>query len=142
MSTGKYIAPQVVENKFKESSFIEQIMVVGAGEKYAAAIICPAFHFLHSWCAKHKITFRDNIDLIQNPKVLERYQKEVDKINEGFGSYRQLKKFELTCQEWTPETGELSPTLKVKRKVLKKKYKIKLDRLYGYTDEDGHVGEG
>jgi len=142
MSTGKYIAPQVVENKFKESSFIEQIMVVGAGEKYAAAIICPAFHFLHGWCAKHKIAFRDNKDLIQNPKVLERYQKEVDEINKGFGNYRQIKKFELTCQEWTPETGELSPTLKVKRKVLKKKYKIKLDRLYGYTDEDGHVGEG
>ena len=140
MSTGKYIAPQVVENKFKESSFIEQIMVVGSGEKYAAAIICPAFHFLHGWCAKHKITFRDNKDLIQNPKVLERYQKEVDEINKGFGNYRQIKKFELTCQEWTPETGELSPTLKVKRKVLKEKYKIKLDRLYGYTDEDGLVG--
>jgi len=142
MSTGKYIAPQVVENKFKESSFIEQIMVVGSGEKYAAAIICPSFHFLHGWCAKHKITFRDNMDLIQNPKVLERYQKEVDEINKGFGNYRQIKKFELTCQEWTPETGELSPTLKVKRKVLKEKYKIKLDRLYGYTDEDGLVGEG
>lgn len=140
LSTGKYIAPQVVENKFKESSFIEQIMVVGAGEKYAAAIICPSFHYLHGWCAKHGIKFRDNKELIQNPKVLARYQKEVDKINKGLGNYRQLKKFELTCSEWTPETGELSPTLKVKRKVLKEKYKIKFDRLYGYTDEDGHVG--
>lgn len=140
LSTGKYIAPQVVENKFKESSFIEQIMVVGAGEKYAAAIICPSFHYLHGWCGKHGIKFRDNKDLIQKPKVLARYQKEVDKINKRLGSYRQLKKFELICSEWTPETGELSPTLKVKRKVLKEKYKIKLDRLYGYTDEDGHVG--
>ncbi|PLX04384.1 MAG: long-chain fatty acid--CoA ligase [Marinilabiliales bacterium] len=140
LSTGKYIAPQVVENKFKESSFIEQIMVVGAGEKYAAAIICPSFHYLHGWCGKHDVKFRDNKELIQNPKVLARYQKEIDKINKRLGNYRQIKKFELTCSEWTPETGELSPTLKVKRKVLKEKYKIKLDRLYGYTDEDGHVG--
>jgi len=140
LSTGKYIAPQVVENIFKESSFIEQIMVVGADEKYAAAIICPAFHFVHGWCARHGVKFQDNKDLIQHPKVIERFQKEVDKINQHLGTYRQLKKFELTCQEWTPETGELSPTLKVKRKVLKEKYKIKLDRLYGYTDEEGHVG--
>lgn len=140
LSTGKYIAPQVVENIFKESSFIEQIMVVGADEKYAAAIICPSFHFLHGWCAKHDVSFQNNKDLIQKPKVLARYQKEVEKINQSLGTYRQLKKFELTCQEWTPETGELSPTLKVKRKVLKEKYKVKLDKLYGYTDDDGHIG--
>ncbi len=140
LSTGKYIAPQVVENIFKESSFIEQIMVVGADEKFAAAIICPSFHFLHVWCTKHNVKFRDNKDLIQHPKVIERYQKEIDKINKKLGRHRQLKKFELTCQDWTPETGELSPTLKVKRKVLKEKYKIKLDKLYGYSSEDGHVG--
>jgi len=141
LSTGKYVAPQVVENTFKESQFIEQIMVVGEGEKYAAAIICPSFHYLHSWCAIHHVTFADNKDLIQKPKVIERYQKEVDKINQSLGRHRQIKKFELTCEEWTPETGELSPTLKVKRKFLKEKYKIKLDRLYGYTDEAGHVGD-
>jgi len=139
LSTGKYVAPQVVENKFKESQFIDQIMVVGQGEKYAAAIICPAFHFLHGWCSKHNIKFRDNTDLIHVPKVIERYQEEVDRINQSLGRHRQIKKFELTCQEWTPETGELSPTLKVKRRFLKEKYKIKLDRLYGYTDEAGDV---
>ena len=141
LSTGKYIAPQVAENIFKESSFIEQIMVVGANEKYAAAIISPAFHFLHGWCAIHNVKFQDNKDLIQHPKVIERYQKEIDKINENFGSHRQLKKFELVCQEWTPETGELSPTLKVKRRFLKEKYRIKLDRLYGYTEESGLIEE-
>ncbi len=140
LSTGKYVAPQVVENRFKESAFIEQIMVVGNGEKYAAAIICPAFHFLHGWCFKHKIKYKDNKDLIRNPKVIERYNKEVESINKELGNHRKIKKFELTCQDWTPETGELSPTLKVKRKFLKEKYKIKLDRLYGYTTEDGHVG--
>ena len=139
LSTGKYVAPQIVENRFKESSFIEQIMVVGEGEKYAAAIICPAFHFLHIWCNRYGIKYRDNKDLIQNPKVIERYQEEVDKINKTLGTHRQVKKFELTCNEWTPETGELSPTLKVKRKFLKDKYRIKFDRLYGYIDKSGMV---
>jgi long-chain acyl-CoA synthetase len=139
LSTGKYVAPQVVENKFKESSFIEQIMVVGEKEKYAAAIICPAFHYLHSWCAIHNITFQDNMDLIQKPAVIKRYQEEVDKINQHLGRHEQIKKFELVCQEWTPESGELSPTLKVKRRFLKEKYQVKLDRLYGYTEESGLV---
>lgn len=140
LSTGKYVAPQIIENLFKESSFIEQIMVVGEGEKYAAAIICPAFHFLHGWCHKHGIKFRDNMDLIQRPEVIDRFQQEVDTINKGLGNHRQIKKFELTCADWTPESGELSPTLKVKRKFLKEKYRVKLDRLYGYTEESGLLG--
>lgn len=140
LSTGKYVAPQVVENKFKESNFIEQIMVVGADEKYAAAIICPSFEFLHDWCSIHNIKYRDNLDLVQIPKVLERFQQEIDELNQSLSRHEQLKKFEITCQEWLPDTGELSPTLKVKRRFLKEKYKIKLDRMYGYTDELGHVG--
>ncbi|MFN8254698.1 MAG: AMP-dependent synthetase/ligase [Bacteroidales bacterium] len=140
LSTGKYLAPQVIENKFKESPFIEQIMVVGENEKYAAAIICPSFEYLHDWCSLHNIRYRDNKDLIQNPKVIERIQREVDIFNEQLGRHEQIKKFELTCQEWLPTTGELSPTLKLKRKFLAEKYKIKLSRLYGYTNEEGHVG--
>jgi len=140
LSTGKYIAPQVLENKLKESPFIEQIMVVGSSEKYAGAIICPSFEYLHDWCSIHNIKYRDNKDLIQNPKVIERIQKEIDQYNEQLGRHEQIKRFELTCQEWLPETGELSPTLKLKRKFLKDKYKIKLDRLYGYTEELGLVG--
>ncbi len=134
LSTGKYVAPQVVENKYKESSFIEGIMVVGDGEKYAAAVICPSFHFLHSWCSRYNISYRDNADLILKPKVLARYQKEVDKINAGLGRHRQIKRFELVADEWSPETGELSPTLKVKRRYLKKKYKDKFDALYENAD--------
>jgi long-chain acyl-CoA synthetase len=140
LSTGKYLAPQVIENKFKESPFIEQIMVVGENEKFAAAIICPSFEFMHKWCAIHNIHYRDNKDLIQIPDVISRIQKEVDKYNEQLGKHEQIKKFELTCQEWLPTTGELSPTLKLKRKFLFNKYKIKIDRLYGYTTEPGHVG--
>lgn len=140
LSTGKYIAPQLIENIFKESAFVEQIMIVGEGEKYASAIICPSFEFLHNWCNIHKISYRDNKDLIQIPEVIERFEEEVAKINSTLGRHRQVKKFELTCQEWLPETGELSPTLKVKRKYIKEKYKTKFDRMYGYTDDPGHVG--
>ena len=140
LTTGKYVAPQLVENRFKESPLIEQLLVVGEGEKFAAAIISPSFEYLHGWCFKNKITFRDNTDLIRNPRVLKRYQKEVDKINKTLGRHQQIKKFELTCREWTPETGELSPTLKLKRNYLKKLYKVKLDHIYGYTDDYGDLG--
>lgn len=140
LSTGKYVAPQLIENIFKESAFIEQLMIVGEGEKYAAAIICPAFPFLHQWCIKYNIKFRDNRELIQLPEVKQRFEIEVEKINQSLGRHEQVKKFELTCQDWLPETGELSPTLKLKRNYIKQKYRIKFDRMYGYTDEDGHVG--
>ncbi len=139
LSTGKYVAPQVVENHFKESPFIEQILVVGEGEKFAAAIISPNFHYLHGWCSRNNIKFRENTDLIHNPKVIARYQEEIDKINKHLGRHEQIKKFELTCREWTTETGELSPTLKLKRNYLKKVYKAKLDYLYGYSDDNGDL---
>ena len=140
LSTGKYVAPQIVENTFKESPLIEQILVVGEGEKFAAAVISPNFHYLHGWCFKNNIKFRDNTDLIHNEKVRARYQEEIDHINQTLGRHRQIKKFELTCREWTPETGELSPTLKLKRVYLKKLYKIKLDHIYGYTEDYGDLG--
>ena len=139
LSTGKYVAPQVVENHFKESPFIEQILVVGEGEKFAAAIISPNFHYLHGWCSRNNIKFRENTDLIHNPKVIARYQEEIDKINKHLGRHEQIKKVELTCREWTTETGELSPTLKLKRNFLKKQYKAKLDYLYGYSDNNGDL---
>jgi len=140
LSTGKYVAPQIVENRFKESPLIEQILVVGEGEKFAAAIISPNFHYLHGWCFKNGVKFRDNVDLIRHPKVLARYQEEIDRINKTLGRHRQIKKFALTCREWSTETGELSPTLKLKRNQLKKVYKVKLDNLYGYTDDYGDLG--
>ena len=140
LSTGKYVAPQIVENRFKESPLIEQILVVGEGEKFAAAIISPNFHYLHGWCFKNNVKFRDNTDLVRHPKVLARYQEEIDRINNTLGRHRQVKKFELTCRDWTTETGELSPTLKLKRNHLKKLYKVKLDHIYGYTEDYGDLG--
>ncbi len=141
LSTGKYVAPELIENKMKESPFIEQLMTVGDGEKYTAAILCPAFEHLHSWAAIHNINFRDNLDLITNEKVIKKYEQEVEKFNESLDHSMKIKKFSLVCEEWTPDTGELSPTLKLKRRILFKKYKIKLDYLYGYTDNKGHVLE-
>ena len=139
LSTGKYVAPQLVENKFKESPFIDQLMVLGEGEKFAAAIISPDFEVLHKWATNNKINYRDNVDLIENQTVIDRIQKEVDRINATLGRHRQIKKFALTCKAWTTDTGELSPTLKLKRKQLKKVYKKKLDYLYGYSDNPGNL---
>lgn len=140
LSTGKYVAPQILENRAKESQFIEQILVVGEGEKFTAAIISPNFEFLHSWAANKKLHFRDNVELIHDERVIKRFQIEVDKINENLGHERQIRKWALTCREWAPETGELSPTLKLKRKHIKNIYTKKLDFLYGYSEETGNLG--
>ncbi len=141
LSTGKYVAPELVENKMKESPFIEQIMVVGEGEKYTAAIVCPAFEHLHGWASIHNISFKDNYELITNEKVIKKYEQEIEKFNARLDKSMKIKKFSLVCEEWTPETGELSPTLKLKRKILIKKYKTKLDFLYGYTDDEGFIAK-
>ena len=139
LSTGKYVAPELVENKMKESPFIEQLMVVGDAEKYAAAIVCPAFEHLHNWASRHNISFKENLDLITNEKVIERYEAEIEKKNYKLDPAMKIKKFSLVCEEWTPETGELSPTLKLKRRILVKNYKVKLDYLYGYTEDEGFL---
>ena len=134
LSTGKYVAHQVVENIFKESFFIEQLMVVGENEKYTAAVISPNFEFLHDWSSRKKIHFRDNLDLINNKKVIERYQEEIDTYNKRLGKTEQIKKFVLACEEWSVDGGELSPTLKLKRRLVKKKYAHRLDLLYQKKD--------
>ena len=139
LSTGKYISPQLVENKFKESAFIEQILVVGDGEKFCSAIVSPSFEFLHGWAAEQKIHYRNNLELIKNEKVIARYQREVDRLNKPLDKVMKIKKFKLVCEEWTPETGELSPTLKLKRRIVTKKYNVMLDYIYGYSKLEGHV---
>lgn len=130
LSGGKYVAPQVVENKLKESNFIEQVMVIGENQKFTAALIAPDFVFLHNWCTLHQIQYRDNKDLIQIPQVIARFQKEVDRLNVDLGHISQIKVFRLVCDNWTPESGDLSPTLKLKRKVVQAKYQHKIDEIY------------
>jgi len=141
LSTGKYVAPELVENKMKESPFIEQIMVVGEAEKYTAAIVCPAFEHLHNWVSIHNINYKENYELIRNKKVIEKYEQEIEKFNSYLDNAMKIKKFSLVCEEWTPESGELSPTLKLKRKILVKKYKTKLNFLYGYSKDEGFVAK-
>src|SRR5512133_2101397 len=127
LSAGKYIAPQMIENKLKASFFIEQLMVIGAGEKFASALISPNFSYLHDWCSQRKIYFQSNEDLIQKPEVLAQLQKEVAAINKTLGEHEEIKRFRLVSEEWTPQSGELSPTLKLKRNYVADKYKGIID---------------
>ena len=138
LSAGKYIAPQVIENKLKESSFIEQAMVIGENQKFASAIISPNFGFLHDWCSHHKLQFRDNAELIELPEVLERYNREVREVNKSLGEFEQIKRFRLVTEEWTPATGELSPTLKLKRNILAQEYKDIISEIYFGGEKDSN----
>jgi len=121
-SGGKYVAPQLLENKFKESIFIEQLMVVGEGEKMPAAIIQPDFEVLKKWAKKEKIEFTDIKNLISNDAVLLKYQKEIDVANQSFAKWETVKQFRLTPDTWNIDAGHLTPTMKLKRKVIKNIY--------------------
>jgi len=129
-SGGKYIAPQVIENKFKESFFIEQLMVLGENEKFVSALVSPNFEFLHDWCSIHKIRYRDNQELINHPDVVARFQKEINKYNQELGENEKIKRFRLVCEAWSADTGELSPTQKLKREVIREKYRDLIDEIY------------
>ena len=123
-SGGKYIAPSVLESKLKESRFIEQVMIIGEGEKMPAAIIQPHFEFLFEWAKRKGIETNNSFEtIVKNKKVLKRIQKEIDKSNKQFGQWEQIKIFELTPDVWSIENGLLTPTMKMKRKVVKEKYK-------------------
>ncbi len=130
LSSGKYIAPQAIENKFKESMFVEQLMVIGENQKFASAIIAPNMHFLHNWAQKHDFKFRDNDELIADKRVLDRFQQEVKEMNKNLGQTEQIKRFKLVAENWTPDAGFLSPTMKLKRKVLTAKYKDLIDEIF------------
>jgi long-chain acyl-CoA synthetase len=136
MSGGKYIAPQMIENKLKESFFIEQAMVIGENEKFASALVSPNFEYLHDWCSQHKIHFHDNEDLIQQKEVFMQYLKEVAAINKSLGQHEEIKRFRLVSEEWSAQSGELSPTLKLKRNFVKKKYQHIIDEIYSTAKQD------
>ena len=130
ISSGKYIAPQVIENKLKESMFIDQVMVIGENQKFASALISPDFQFLHTWANNNNISIPDNKELISNPLVYACYQKEVSEINSSLGDHEKIKRFRLVSNEWAPQTGELSPTLKLKRKVLYEMYNELISEIF------------
>ncbi|MCB0401778.1 MAG: long-chain fatty acid--CoA ligase, partial [Flavobacteriales bacterium] len=131
-SGGKYIAPQVMENKFKESRFIEQVMVVGEGEKMPGAFIQPDFVFVKEWCRRKGYPCGStNEEVIACQQVIDRIRKEVELVNEGFANYEQIKRFELVPTQWSVDNGELTPTLKLKRKGILEKYKDLYQKIYG-----------
>lgn len=130
LSGGKYIAPQMIENKLKTSNLIEQVMVIGANEKFASALIAPNFPLLHDWCAENRIHFENNRDLIQIPEVVEKIRDEVEGINTTLGSHEQISRIRLVYEEWTPTSGELSPTLKLRRNAIAVKYQNLIKDIY------------
>ena len=129
-SGGKYVAPQPIENKMKESPFIEQMMVVGAERKFTAALIVPSFPNLSTWCTNNGIEASSNEQMLRNPKVIEHYKQIIEKYNPLFNPVEQVKKFELLNTEWTINGGELTPTLKLKRKVIMEKFGDVIDKIY------------
>ena len=129
-SFGKYINPDFIESKFVLSGFIEQIVVLGENQKYAAALIRPDFTFLKEWCRRHEIPYTTNEEMIHNPEVFKRYGKEVKKLNSGLGEVEKIKKFELVADEWSVATGIVTPTLKIKRKVVMERYSTLIDSLF------------
>jgi long-chain acyl-CoA synthetase len=140
LSAGKYVAPQLIENMFKESPLIVDLMVIGENEKFTSAIISPNFNYLHFWAAKHKLRYKDNADLIGLPATQKRIQREIDTYNKLLAPHEQIKAFRLVADEWTPQTGELSPTLKLKRSVLTKKYQSIINQIYHkQTNNQGHA---
>ncbi|BDQ12510.1 AMP-dependent synthetase/ligase [Sediminibacterium sp. TEGAF015] len=129
-SGGKYVAPQPIENKLKESPFVEQVMVVGSERKFVGALIVPSFATLKEWMREKNIPFTTNEDVIHHPKVLELYRELVESFNKFFNHVEQIKKFELLPNEWTVDTGEMTPKLSLKRKVVNEKFKDAIERIY------------
>ena len=130
-SGGKYVVPPLLEGELKQSLFIEQVMVIGEGEKMPAALIQPNFEFIRVWIDHKKLDIGDsNQDIISSEKVIKRIQKEVDKCNTNFGNWEQIKRFELTPDVWSIEGRHLTPTMKMKREIIKEIYKDLFDKIY------------
>ncbi|MDA9555219.1 long-chain fatty acid--CoA ligase [Pelobium sp.] len=135
---GKYVAPQVLENKFKESVYIEQIMVIGENRRFPSALVVPNFEHLKDWAAKNQITFISNKELIKNEQVCDKIWQEIDRLNEGFGKWEKVKKIALLPEEFTIDGGELTPKLSLKRKVILMKHLDLIEKMYEETESLEH----
>jgi len=129
-SFGKYISPQLLENKFKESPYIDNLMVVGENQKFAGAMIAPAFNQLEEWCEEKGILYTTHIEMIKHPEIKKLFAKEVSYYNQFFGDAEQIKKFELVDTEWTTESGDLTATLKLRRTFMSRKYAKLIDKIF------------
>ncbi|KAB1158615.1 long-chain fatty acid--CoA ligase [Tenacibaculum aiptasiae] len=126
-SGGKYIAPAVLESELKKSRFIEQVMVIGESERMPAALIQVSFEFVYEWAKRHHHTITD---VSTDQKLINRIQKEIDYYNKKFGNWEQIKRFEITSDEWTTDAGHLTPTLKMRRKIILEKYNDLYKKIY------------
>ncbi|MFC2114285.1 long-chain fatty acid--CoA ligase, partial [Bacteroidota bacterium] len=117
-SMGKYVSPEHIENRMRESPFIEQALILGENQKFVAAIISPDMQFLKNWCNAEGHGFGNTLNAVKNPEVKKRFQQEIELFNKEFNPHEQIIKFELVADEWTVENGELTPTLKVKRQFI------------------------
>lgn len=129
-SFGKYVNPFLIEEQFCKSPFIENMVVFGENQKFAAALIAPDFNYLKDFCKRHAIEMTDHESMIKNPEVIRIYNTEVKKINPLFAHHEQIKSFELVADEWSTQNDILTPTLKVKRKVVESMYKDKIEKLF------------
>lgn len=129
-SGGKYVAPLPIENKLKESPYIEQVMLVGAERKFVSALIVPSFPNLRDWARKNNMAESSNEELIRNPGVIDLFKELVESFNKYFNHVEQVKKFELLLNEWSVDTGELTPKMSLKRKVVMEKYRDAIERIY------------
>ena len=129
-SMGKYISPALIENRFMESPFVNSIMVVGENQKFAAALIVPNFEHLKTWCEENHIPYTTNTEMVKNKAVNERYRKEVDNYNKYFGDFEKVKRFELVDREWTIDEGEVTPSLKIRRKIIAEHFKDLIDGMF------------
>ena len=137
-SGGKYIAPQVIEGKLKEDPLIEQAMVVGADQKFAAALVIPSFSDLKGWCKRNGVPDAAPAELVKNPKIVDLYEGLVKKYNQSFAQWEQVKKITLLPELWTVETGEMTPTMKVKRKVISENHKEAITGMYERAEKEPH----
>jgi long-chain acyl-CoA synthetase len=129
-SFGKYISPQPIEDKMKESIFIDQVIVLGENQKFAGALIVPDFVFLKAYCERKEIPFESNQQILQNQRIRKRFQTELDKYNKHLGDTERIKVWDLLDSEWTLESGEITPTLKLRRAFIAKKYEERIKRLF------------
>jgi long-chain acyl-CoA synthetase len=130
LSNGIFIAPQIIENIFRESPVIDQIMVIGEHEKFASALISPDFKYLDDWGKSNKISCSGKEELISQPAVQAFFTSEIEKLNKKLSPPERLNRFRLVQDEWTPETGELSPTLKLRRQFIHNKYQDLIAQIY------------
>jgi len=132
---GKYVAPQTLENKYKESMLVEQIMVLGENRKFPSALIVPNFAALKSWCAKKGINYSSDEEIVKNPEVIEKFNQEIIGLSTDFGKWEQVKRFVLLSKEWSIEGGEFTPKLSLKRKVILEKNKDLIEKMYKDADD-------